>query len=102
MSFYTQFFIRPYKHPLLQQPAGSFLMDENGGIQSSSLPMSVPQERLRAIADKVFEAFAAARRRQIVFTELCVDYAALRLRAKQGPRGTMVYVTRRSPQEPRL
>jgi len=93
MSFYTQFFIRPYKHPLVQPPAGSFLMDEKGHVRSSTLPTSFPQECLRTIAQKVFQAFKTARIRALEFTELHVDYPGLKLRAKQGARGTMVYLT---------
>jgi hypothetical protein len=99
MSFYTQFFIRPYKHPLVQPPAGSFLMDENGGIQSCTLPTSYPRQRLRTIADKVFRVFKEAQRVQIEFNELRVDYPGLSLRAKRGPRGTMVYLTPPTPEE---
>ena len=93
MSFYTQFFIRPYKHPLVQPPAGSFLMDEKGHVRSSTLPTSFPQECLRTIAQKVFQAFKTGRTRSLEFTELRVDYPGLKLRAKQGARGTMVYLT---------
>jgi hypothetical protein len=97
MSFYTQFFIRPYKHPVVQPLAGSFLMDDQGGIRSSTLPNSFPQDRLQSIASNIFKTFQTVRKALMECNELRVDYPALSLQAKRGPRGTMVYITSAMP-----
>ncbi len=72
-------------------------MDDRGGIRSSTLPTSFPQERLRTIASHVLQTFNSVRKALMECNELRVDYEALSLQAKRGPKGTMVYLTPLTP-----
>ena len=102
MSFFTQFFIRPYKHPLVQPPAGSFLMDQQGRVLSSTLPAKFSKEMVEAIATPVLEAFKQARTGRFELNELVVHYSTFKLQASQWRKGTMVYLIPQLPHVPQL
>lgn len=92
MGFVTQFFIRPYKAALMQPPAGSFVVDPEGRVSSSTLPAAFQLEHAKAIGQCVIGAFRKAKDAKMPLTELTVQYAAFKLQARQLPHGALVYL----------
>ena len=92
MGFVTQFFIRPYKAALVQPPAGSFMVDAEGQVSSSTLPAAFRSEHVKAIGRNVIAAFRDAKDAKIPLTELTVQYATFKLQARQLPYGALVYL----------
>lgn len=73
-------------------PAGSFTLDRDGRIMTSTLPQSFPSEHLRAIGDRVLASFKFAKKAQIPLTELIVQFSALKLLAKELRGGAIVFL----------
>jgi len=92
MGFVTRYFIKPFKRPLVQPPAGSFLIDGNGRIFSSTLPPAFPQEHLNFIGQKVLAVFTAAVKAGLPLRELSVKYERFQFRAKHLPSGALIHL----------
>lgn len=90
MGFVTQFFIKPFKHPLVQPPSGSFLIDRTGRIFSSTLPPNYSQERVKTIGQKVLTMFRHANEVNVHLREIFVQYETFKLKAKNLPSGALV------------
>ncbi len=98
MGFVTQFFIRPYKATLVQPPAGSFIIDGNGQVVSSTLPHSFQVEHVKDLGAKVLATFRRAKEAKMPLTEFVVQYSAFKLQAQNLPYGALVYLI---PQKPK-
>jgi hypothetical protein len=81
---------------LLRLYSGSFTVDRNGRINACTLPQSFPAAHLKAIADSVLGTFREAQAAQAPLTELTVEYAALKLTARELRGGAIVFLTPRS------
>ena len=92
MGFVTRFFVKPTKQALVQLPTGSFTMDREGHIMTSTLPQSFPAETIQAIGDHVLAAFRYAKRAQMPLSELIIHYSALKLLARELRGGAMVFL----------
>ena len=90
MGFVTQYFIKPFKRPLVQAPTGSFLIDQTGQIFSSTLPPNFPQDRARFIGNKVLILFRQAEAADLNLREVSVQYERFKLQAKYLPSGALV------------
>lgn len=92
MAFITTFFIKPRKPALVQLPAGSFTIDPNGRILTSTFPQSFQAEHLQAIGSQVLATFRSAKRAEMRFVEIIVRYSALKLVAREQRGGAVVFV----------
>ena len=92
MGFVTEFFIKPKKAVLIELPKGSFTIDRDGKIMSSTLPQSFPIAHLQTLAKHVLTAFSSAQRMQMPFTELTIQYAALKLIAREMRGGALIFL----------
>ena len=92
MGFVTRYFIKPFKHPLVQPPAGSFLVDHNGGISSSTLPASFSRDHIKFIGEKVLAMFNQASSIEIPLREVSVQYEGFKVQAKHLPSGALIYL----------
>jgi len=81
---------------LARLPSGSFTLDPAGKIVASTLPHSFPESRLRQIGELVLATFQSAREARIPLTELIVDYATLRLTARELRGGAIIFLAPRS------
>jgi hypothetical protein len=77
---------------LVHLPAGSFTLDRDGRIMTSTLPQSFPADRLRAIGDQVLAAFRSAKKAQMPLSEIVIHYSALKLLARELRGGAMVFL----------
>ena len=99
MGFVTQFFIKPFKRPLIQPPAGAFLIDGAGQISSSTLPPTFPKENLKFIGEKILAIFTSATKAGLPLREMCVKYEHFKFLAKHLPSGALIHLV---PPEPEL
>lgn len=95
MGFLSRFF-KPADTGLIHLPAGSFTMDRDGKIMTSTLPQSFPSEHLRAIGDQVLASFRSAKKAQMPLAEIVIQYSALKLLARELRGGAIVFLTPQS------
>lgn len=93
MSFITQYFIKPRKPALVQVPTGSFTIDRNGQVITSTLPHSFQAAHILAIGRQVLAAFRAAEQAEMRLGELVIQYSTLRLVACEQRGGALVFLT---------
>jgi hypothetical protein len=75
----------------MRLPSGCFTVARNGQIIASTLPQAFPRELVQQIADAVLAAFKTAQEAQLVFNELHITYAALKLTAREMRGGAIVF-----------
>jgi len=80
----------------LRLPAGSFTIDANGQVISSTLPQSFPEKITRSISEAVLASFRLARENDSPLSELQVHYPALKLTAREMRGGAMIFLSPRS------
>lgn len=77
---------------LMQLPAGSFTLDREGAIMTSTLPQSFPSAHLQAIGSEVLAAFRKAKKAQMPMSEIIIQYAALKVLARELRGGAIVFL----------
>lgn len=77
---------------LMHLPAGSFTLDKDGRIMTSTLPQSFPTEHLQAIGTQVLASFRAAKKAQMPLTEILIQYSALKLMARELRGGAIIFL----------
>jgi hypothetical protein len=92
-----KFFSRSRTLDLPYFSGGSFTVDSRGRILASTLPQSFPAQRVQEIAEVSLSAFRSAGEASMLLTELVVDYATLRLTARQLGTGLIVFLAPRGP-----
>lgn len=92
MGFVTQYFIKPFKRPLVQPPSGTFLIDAKGQIFSSTLPPTFPQENIKFIGAKILAVFTAAAKAGMQLRELSVKYEQFKFHARHLPSGALIHL----------
>lgn len=85
-------FSRPRTAKLVKLPSGSFTLDREGKIMTSTLPQSFPEEYLREIGDQVITAFNKARAAQMPLSELVIHYSTFKLLARELRGGAMIFL----------
>jgi hypothetical protein len=92
MGFVTQFFIKPRKPALLRQPSGSFTVDRDGKVITSTLPRTYLPANMQTIAKRVLASFAAAKKAEIKISELSVEFAEIKVVARDMRGGAIIYL----------
>ena len=77
---------------LVHIPAGSFTMDKEGAVITSTLPQSFPSGHRDAIGQQVIASFRAAKCAHMPLTEIAVQYSALKLLARELGDGAIVFL----------
>lgn len=91
MGFLNRFF-KSADRGLVHLPAGSFTLDRDGKIMTSTLPQSFPSEHLRSIGDKVLSSFRSAKKAQMPLSEIIIQYSALKLLARELRGGAIIFL----------
>jgi hypothetical protein len=81
---------------LVRLPTGSFTVDPTGKVVASTLPQSFPAAQVRQIGNLVLATFRAAHEANLPLMELIVDYAALKLTARELRGGAIIFLAPRS------
>ena len=91
MGILSRFF-KPTKSELVHLPAGSFTLDREGRVMTSTLPQSFPPERLQEIGAHVLASFRSAKKAQMPLAEIIIHYSALKLLARELRGGAIVFL----------
>ncbi len=91
MGLLSRFF-KPTAPILRQLPAGSFTLDRGGAIMTSTLPQTFPPDHVRAIGEQVLAAFRLAKQAEMPLSELVIQYAAMKVLARELRGGAIVFL----------
>ncbi len=91
MGILSRFF-KPAEAGLVHLPAGSFTVDKEGSVITSTLPQSFPATHRDSIGQQVLSSFIAAKRAHMPLTEIVVHYSALKLVARELRGGAIVFL----------
>jgi hypothetical protein len=89
---FLSFLGRHGQHRLAPIPKGSFTVDRQGRIMSSTLPRAFPKERLPEIGQTILNAFRTAKEANISLTEVLVRFGALKVQAREMRGGAIVFL----------
>lgn len=73
-------------------PSGSFTVDRDGKVLTSTLPRSFGEANVQEIGRTVMEAMVSAREANLPVTELVVHFSGLKLTAKEQRGGVMIFL----------
>ena len=76
-------FNKAAKPELKRLPSGTFTIDADRRIISSTVPRSVPDAQVRDIGQQILAIFEGARHANLQFSELVVQYAAFKITARE-------------------
>ena len=93
------FIRRTTRSKLVRLPSGSFTLDRDGNIMTSTLPQGFPQAQIQSIGKCVLSAFHA-KKAQMPLSELIVNYSALRILARELRGGAIVFLMPSSGAQP--
>jgi hypothetical protein len=74
-------------------PRGTFTVDAEGQVVSSTVPHSVSTELVEEIGRQVLSIFLGARAAQAGFAELVVQYAAFKITAREMRGGAIIFLS---------
>jgi len=94
------FLSKPDRPRLVHLPSGSFTIDREGKIMTSTLPQSFPASRMQEIGERVIASFELARQAQMPLAEIIVYYAALKLLAREHRGGAIIFLMPQSLNQP--
>ena len=97
MDFLKSIFNRDAPSTPLVLPSGTFTIDRTGRIVTSTLSNNFPEKFVLEIGRAVIDAFRKAQAADIVLTELTVNYAALKLTARELRGGAIVFLAPVTP-----
>lgn len=73
-------------------PSGSFTVDSEGRIVTSTLPQAFSGSAVKEISQAVLTAFRGAQKAQMPLHELSFNYAALKITAKELRGGAIIFL----------
>ena len=76
----------------LKIPTGCFSLDTEGRLISSTLPATFPQEVIDEIGSAILQTFQEAAQRGLGLMEISVNYASLRITARDLHGGALVFL----------
>lgn len=79
----------------LPLPSGTFTIDRNGRIVTSTLQAAFPQKQALEIGRAVLDTFRNAQAAEVVLTEITIHYPALKLTARELRGGAIVFLAPR-------
>jgi hypothetical protein len=85
-------FSRKNKLRLMHLPSGSFTLDKDGRVMTSTLPQSFPAECMQAIGERVLTALRDAHKAQMPMAEIIIHYPSLKLLARELRGGAIIFL----------
>ena len=74
-------------------PSGSLTVDRNGNILASTVSSVIRAETMKDVAKKVLLIFRGAHEAQVTLTELTLQFASLKITARELRGGAMIFLT---------
>lgn len=96
MGFLSRF--KETKAEVKRLPSGTFTVDADCHIVSSTVPRTVPEALVKEIGRHILAIFAGARQANLQFSELVVQYAAFKITAREMRGGAIVFLSPRTLQ----
>jgi len=93
-------FSRTTRKALVHLPAGSFTVDREGKLMTSTLPQSFPEEYIREIAKQVLHCFRGAEKAQMPMAEIILHFSALKVLARELRGGAIVFLMPQTLNQP--
>jgi len=93
---FLNFLSKPGQRNLAPLPSGSFTMDRQGRIMTSTLPQSYPENSLCEIGEIVLRTFRLAKDANMPMTEFLIHFSALKIMARELRGGAMIFLTPQS------
>lgn len=85
-------FSRKPEAKLTALPSGSFTLNRDGRVMTSTLPVTFPEPLLTEIAEVVLASFRRAEKAQMPMAEIMINFAALKLLARELRGGAIVFL----------
>ncbi|HYE32253.1 MAG TPA: hypothetical protein VEH27_12550 [Methylomirabilota bacterium] len=92
---FLDFFSKREEETILKLPQGTFTIDKSGQVISSTIPSSFPQKYVKEISDTVLAVFRDSAAADEPLREFTVQFAGLKLNAKELRGGAMIYLSPR-------
>ena len=89
---FLKLFAKSSRRKLVRLPSGSFTLDKDGQMMTSTLPQSFPEETLLEIGEQVLASFREARKAQMPMAEIIVHYATLKVLARELRGGAIIFL----------
>ncbi len=77
-------------------PSGSFTVDRSGRILTSTLPGSFSESQVKEMGELVLSIFLSAQEVNLPLKEIFVNYAGLRITARELRGGAIVFLSPRT------
>jgi hypothetical protein len=74
-------------------PTGSFTVDNRGEVISSTVSQAFPDSLVRDIGQRIVQVFNGARKAQLPFSELVVQYASYKIVAREMRGGAIIFLS---------
>lgn len=84
---------RTVKPEVKRLPTGSFTVDARGEVISSTVSQVFPEALVRDIGQRIVHVFDGARRAQLPFSELVVQYASYKIVAREMRGGAIIFLS---------
>jgi hypothetical protein len=78
-------------------PTGTFTVDAQGRVVSSTVPQSVPVAVVREIGQSVVAVFQGARKANVSFSEMVMQYAMFKITAREMRGGAIIFLSPKAP-----
>lgn len=78
---------------IMKLPTGSFTVDSNGHIVTSTVPTSFPAELVGKLAQLVLDTFERGHEAGYPFGELIIHYGAFKINARELRGGAIVFLS---------
>jgi hypothetical protein len=78
-------------------PTGTFTVDAQGRVVSSTVPQSVPEALVQEIGETIVAAFQGARKANVSFSEMIVQYATYKITAREMRGGAIIFLYPTAP-----
>lgn len=85
-------FSKPGSANVQRLPTGTLTVDRQGDLVMSTVSSSYPEASLREIANVVLALFREARGANLQLTELTLDFASLRVTAREMRGGAIIFL----------
>ena len=93
------FFSKPAP-TLVALPSGTFTVDQEGSVLIGTLPSSFPATLVEDISRQVLATFQEAAAAQLPLSELTINYASLKITARELRGGALIFLSPRTPYAP--
>ena len=77
---------------LMRLPAGSFTVDKDGRLMTSTLPRAFPDYYIQEIGQRVLASFRDAQKARMPLAELNVHFATLKILARELRGGAIIFI----------